>query len=250
VVSEPVSAFSTDLLHNLRAGLRLASFRRRPTVLLPSVEQLVALVLIDLVLGFFSDLAQFGLDGYVNLWGLPAALFYLPLLLLAAYVVSRRTQDGVRFCCCRSRSWLAQPITVAATVLGLVADFGWLDLPEPVPALLYRGPQFWWLLTAGFATLCLTRGQRRARLVEAGIVAVVIATPLLLLPRAAIAPLWMSDDDLAQAGHSYAVASEDAFYAQPDILRRSLAALRPGRQGIEDIYFVGVAGYAGRTCSG
>jgi hypothetical protein len=243
----PVSAFSAGLLHNLRAGLRLALFRRvEPLSFSVSVEQLVALVLIDLVLGFFSDLAQFGLDGYLNLWGLPAALFYLPLLLLAAYIVSRRTQDGAQVLLLPIAVLAAgQPITVAATVLGLVADFGWVDLPEPVPALLYRGPQFWWLVTAGFATLSLTHGQRRARLVGAGIVVVVIATPLLLLPRAAIAPLWMSDDDLAQTAHSYAVASEDAFYAQPDILRRSLAALSPGRQGIEEIYFVGVAGYAG-----
>jgi hypothetical protein len=243
----PRSAFSAGLLRNLHAGLRLALFRRvDPPSFSVTVEQLIALVLIDLALGLLSDLAQFGPDGYVNLWGLPAALFYLPLLLLAAYVVSRRTHDGGLALLIPIAVLAAgQPITVVATLLGLLADFGWVDIPEPVSVLLYRGPQFWWLLTAAFATWCLTRGQRRARLVEAGIVAVVIATPLLLLPRAAIAPLWISDDDVAQAAHSYAVASEDAFYAQPDILRRSLAALRPGRPGVEDIYFVGVAGYAG-----
>ena len=89
----PVSAFSAGLLRNLHAGLRLALFRRvDPLSFSASVEQLVALVLIDLVLGLLSDLAQFGPDGYVNLWGLPAALFYLPLLLLAAYIVSRRAR--------------------------------------------------------------------------------------------------------------------------------------------------------------
>ena len=243
----PVSAFCTGLLRNLRAGLRLALFRRvEPLSFSATVEQLVALVLIDLLLGFLSDLAQFGPDGYVNLRGLPAALFYLPLLLLAAHVVSRRTQDGSLALLIPIAVLAAgQCITVAGTVLGLLADLEWVDLPEPLSVLLFRGPQLWWLLTAGFAALCLTRGEPRARLLEAGIVAVVIATPLLLLPRAAIAPLWMSDDDGGQAARSYAVASEDAFYAQPDILRRSLAALRPGHPGVEDIYFVGVAGYAG-----
>jgi hypothetical protein len=168
------------------------------------------------------------------------------LLLLAAYVVSRRTQDGSLALLIPIAVLAAgQCITVAGAVLGLFTDLGWVDLPEPLSVLLYRGPQLWWLLAAGFAALCLTRGEPRARLLEAGIVAVVIATPLLLLPRAAIAPLWMSDDDGGHAARSYAVASEDAFYAQPDILRRSLAALRPGRPGVEDIYFVGVAGYAG-----
>jgi hypothetical protein len=240
------SAFCTGLLRNLRAGLRLALFRRVDSLSFSvTVEQLVALVLIDLLLGFLSDLAQFGPDGYVNLWGLPAALFYLPLLLLAAYVVSRRTQDGSLALLIPIAVLAAgQCITVAGIVLSLLADLEWVDLPEPLSVLLYRGPQLWWLLTAGFAALCLTRGEARARLLEAGIVAVVIATPLLLLPRAAIAPLWMSDDGGGHAARSYAVASEDAFYAQPDILRRSLAALRPGRPGVEDIYFVGVAGYA------
>ena len=243
----PVSAFCTGLLRNLRAGLRLVLFRRvDPLSFSATVEQLVALVLIDLLLGVLSDFAQFGPDGYINLWGLPAALFYLPLLLLAAYVVSRRTQDGSLALLIPIAVLAAgQYITVAGTVLGLLADLGWVDLPEPLSVLLYRGPQLWWLLTAGFAALCLTRGEPRARLLEAAIVAVVIATPLLLLPRAAIAPLWMSDDGGGHAARSYAVASEDAFYAQPDILRRSLAALRPGRPGVEDIYFVGVAGYAG-----
>src|SRR4030095_6010548 len=156
----PVSVFSAGLLRNLHAGLRLALLRRvDPLSLSASVEQLVALVLIDLVLGLLSDLAQFGPDGYVNLWGLPAALFYLPFLLLAAYVVSRRMHEGALALLIPIAVLAAgQPITVAATMLGLLADFGWVDLPEPVSVLLYRGPQFWWLLTAGLPTLCLTRG--------------------------------------------------------------------------------------------
>jgi hypothetical protein len=242
------SVFSTDLLRNLRAGLRLAFFRRvEPQSFTASVEQLIALVLIDLVLNFLSDLAAGGVDGRLNVWGLPGALFYLPLLLFAAYIVSRRERDAALAVLLPVAVLAARPyVTLAGAVLGLAADAGWLQLSERAQSVaLDWGPRLWWLLTAGFALLCLTRREPSAKLLHFGIVAVLVFAPLGLLPRTSIGPLWTADfDDEPQAAHSYAVASEDVFYAQPEILRRKLAALRPGRAGVEEIYFVGVAGYA------
>jgi hypothetical protein len=40
--------------------------------------------------------------------------------------------------------------------------------------------------------------------------------------------------------------NEDVFYLQPRILERELARLRPGRRGVIDLYFIGVAAYAGQ----
>jgi hypothetical protein len=245
------SAFSTDLLRNLRAGLRLAFFRRvEPQSFTASVEQLVALVLIDLALDSLSDLAASGLDGRLNFWGLPGALFYLPLLLLAAYIVSRRERDGALALLLPVAVLAArQYLTLAGAVLGLAADAGWLELSERAQSVaLDWGPLLWFLLTAGFALLCLTRREPGAKLLHFGIVAALVVAPLGLLPRTAIGLLWTANfderGDGPQATRSYAVASEDVFYAQPEILRRRLAALRPGRSGVEEIYFVGVAGYA------
>jgi hypothetical protein len=88
------SVFLADLGRNLRAGLRLAFFRRvEPRSFTATVEQFVALILIDLVLTCLADAAAAGLDGRFNPWGLPGALFYLPLLMLAGYVVARREED-------------------------------------------------------------------------------------------------------------------------------------------------------------
>jgi hypothetical protein len=42
------------------------------------------------------------------------------------------------------------------------------------------------------------------------------------------------------------VANEDVFYLQPKLLRQQLAALKPGRRGVIDLYFIGVAAYAGQ----
>jgi peptidase C13-like protein len=244
------SAFGAGLLQNLRAGLRLALLRRvERQSFSVTVEQFVALVLIYLLLGFLSDLAEYGFDGRFNPWGLPGALFYLPPLLLAAYIVSRRAQDAalallLPVAVLAVGEWIA----MVSAVLGLLLDFGWIDLPESELVFLLAVPPLWWLLAAGFAALRLTCGGLRGRLLEAGIVVVLISIPLVLLPRPSIAPLWIANDTGWLGGapgtQSYALASEAAFYAQPDILRRNLAALRPGRRGIEEIYFVGVAGYA------
>jgi hypothetical protein len=46
------------------------------------------------------------------------------------------------------------------------------------------------------------------------------------------------------AGPSVSVADEAAFHAQPALIEASLAALRPGRAGVPDVYFVGFGGYA------
>jgi hypothetical protein len=37
---------------------------------------------------------------------------------------------------------------------------------------------------------------------------------------------------------------EDVFYQQPKVLERELAAVRPGRRGLIDIYFIGIGGFA------
>jgi hypothetical protein len=80
-------------------------------------------------------------------------------------------------------------------------------------------------------------------------VVLLVFLPLWFIPRTSTGSLWTADpDERADAQEDarwYAVASENAFYAQPEILRRSLAALAPGRPGVESLYFVGVAGYAG-----
>src|SRR5215471_19358455 len=68
------------LRSNLLCGLRLAMFRRITLDRLNvSVEQLIALAAIDLVFSLAFDVASSGLHGRFNIWGLPGALFYLPL---------------------------------------------------------------------------------------------------------------------------------------------------------------------------
>jgi hypothetical protein len=245
------SVFLADLARNLRAGLRLAFFRRvEARSFIATVEQFVALILIDLVLTCLADVAAAGLDGRFNPWGLPGALFYLPLLMLAGYVVARREEDsGLVLRLPIAVLAAGQYITLGGMLLYGAADSGWLDISEPARYFAYhRGPYLWWLLSAAFAVVCLTQRTLHARLLHMATLALLLFLPLWFLPRASTGALWTARDDeqadARQEARYYAVSSEDALYAQPEILRRSLAELAPGRPGVEDLYFVGVAGYA------
>src|SRR5690242_13897934 len=103
----PSSGTLGALGNNLLCGLRLALFRRvRLEQLRVSVDQLIWLVIIDLLLAFTADFAAAGLPGRFNAWGLPGALFYLPLMLFAAYLVARRA--------CQPQLMLGLPIALLA----------------------------------------------------------------------------------------------------------------------------------------
>jgi Peptidase C13 family len=241
-----------DLLRNLRAGLRLALLLRvAPQAFVATAEQLIALVCVDVLSSLLSDMAYIGLDGRLNPWGLPGALFYLPLLLLASYVIARREKDIALLLLLPVCILAAgQYVTLATTALTVAADRGWLDLSARASyGVYYWGPYLWWLLIAATSVLRLTSRPVPVKLQNALVIALLLFVPLWFLPRSSTGPLWtQSADDPADAddddARAYASASEEALYAQPDILRRSLSALAPGREGVEDLYFVGVAGYA------
>ena len=79
------------------------------------------------------------------------------------------------------------------------------------------------------------------------VMAALVLAPGWYLPRTSIGPLWTSEDanaDTQDQARYYAAVTEEALYAQPDILRRALGALKPGTPRSEEMYFVGVAGYA------
>ena len=247
-----LAGFLGALARNLRAGGRLVQFRRvQPEAFSASVEQLIALVGIDLLLTFLGDFIAVGLHGTLNVLGLPGALFRFPLLVLACYVVARRERDA-RLALLVPIAVLAasQYISIASILLYLARDLGWLKLSvHAVRLAYYWAPYVWWLLVTAFALLCLTRRKLPGRLGYVALIAALVFLPQWFVPRTSNGPLWVEDSsedesDRTQEARWYAVASEDAFYAQPEILRRRLDALAPGRPGVGDLYFVGVAGYA------
>jgi hypothetical protein len=240
----------TGVARNLLGGLRIVCLRRvDERSFTATVGQLGALVLLDLILTCLADMASAGPDGRVNLDGLPNALFYLLPLLLAAYGISRRERNpGLITLLALSTLVAAQYLTTVNALIALALDKGWIDIGDRFTGLVYYwAPLAWWVLTSAVAVMRLTHRTWPARGVNAAIMAAALILPLWLAPRASGDPLWIANDSRAdplQEARYYAAASEEAFYRQPEILRTSLAAMQTGKPGVEDVYFVGVAGYA------
>ncbi len=101
----------------------------------------------------------------------------------------------------------------------------------------YPGLMVWWLLSLTVAYVHLVgRGFRRRR--GAGMRCrghlTLAPAPQLVLPVR----------DETEPRYQPSIEREDAFHAQGTLLTDSLAQLRPQRPGVEDLYFVGFAGYA------
>ena len=243
---QPRDSLLRGLRTNLLCGLRLAFFRRVSLDRLDvTVEQLIALALIDLAFAFAFDLTSAGFPGRFNWWALPGALFYLPLTLLAGHWISRVAQQP--------RLGLAVPIAllsaaqyVSIAAIGLSSLNGTLDLTgSAIYFVFYWGPFIWWAAITLFLVLTLVPGRLPVKLAALGLAAALVLAPTWVLPRASIGTLWVADDDASDSSERYdALASEAAFYAQPDLLRRALSAIVPGTRDRGHLYFVGVAGDA------
>jgi hypothetical protein len=241
-----VAGFRSDLRRNLAAGARAALFLPvRLADLRSTPGQIVALVLIGLGLQLLFAVLGEGTQGQFNLPGLPRALVYVPLLLLCGWVIAWRERAPVLlaavpvlFCA------LGLPYDAAFEALDLAVRSEWLGLDG------YEGAAGWawyalyaaWLAAMTVGILRLAQARPPRALFHAAVFGLVVALPLWHLPSV---PLWQAPpaDEGADAAW-YALSREEAFYSQPTLLDGALEAVQPERTGVEDLYFVGVAGYA------
>lgn len=240
----PVSAGAgPDLRANLAAGLRsLAFLGVRPGQWRPFPDQLVLLLGIDVLLAIGFSLAQNGLDGEFRWDGVPRALFPLALGLFAGWVIGRRSGAG--------NAWL----TVATVVLSTLC---WLDLVMDLFVIgrdrewwaadwTWSYPEYflhgWWALAASVA-VARAAGPRSflPRLGSAGWTIVLVAVPLWWTP---YTRLWVESAEESATAEAPAASREEVIYAQNRLLQASAARLAPQRPGVEDLFFVGAAGYA------
>jgi hypothetical protein len=231
-----------SLLRRLADGFRLTFFRDVPEERMQAGWG--AILVLALVTVAFPIAASFLLVGPTGEWSwypLPHALFHLPLIVgaavVAAYLLDRRS-DVAR---------LAYAALLISFVLDLFA-VGAVTLIQlntrrlrfvGTPALL---PALWFALAfTTYACRSVAPGVRRLAVIVSGLV--LLALPLGTLYRDRT--LWHApyNEEDASPGARMAIATEDAFYRQPEILSRELKALLPGRKGVIDVYFVGMAGY-------
>jgi hypothetical protein len=233
-----------DLGANLLCGLR-AVFLLAPRWRhwRPFAAQIVLLTLLDGVVGIAFDWLEAGGEGAFNGPALPRAVFIVPLALFAAWLVSWRARA----------SSLLLPVAAGLIAVTLWFDLAWsvlefLEAREWPPALrhadLADNALFgWWAVALGCCTARIAAAAFPVRAARFAWTVVVVAVPLWWVP---YQPLWQADDVAGpEAGtDTFAVSREDVFYGQARLLEEGLDRLAPQRPGVEDLYFVGAAGYA------
>ena len=244
------AGFVRGLVGNLRCGLRLLALLPLPQDRLEvSPEQLIALAVLDLLVGFLADFVVAGPHAQFNLWGLPGALFPVLLLLAAGFAAARVTRDPtLSLTLPVALLSINPPLELYSLALYLSGNAQWMDLSSRPLDLFYSWSAFvWWSAAACVCVSRLTRAALPQRMLAAATLALVVIAPAAVLPRGSIGVLWSETSDRngeEQPLHADALATEEAFYAQPEILRHQLAGVQPGRPGEQNLYFVGVAGSA------
>ena len=248
----PPEGFWLELRSNLAAGLRAAVFRRvRLSDLRPSPGQIVVLVLLGLAVQVLFELLRVGVQGEFNFQGLPRALVYVPLLLLSAFVIARRERVPallvavpVLFCAVGlpyDMAFEALDYAMFGVELGLG---GWLGLGgyDRAGEGLWYGLYALWLAAMILGIARITQASLPRAVRHAAVFGIFVALPLWYLPPDS---LWEARENAASASRDWdALRREDAFYRQQVLLDRAVNALRPERKGVEDLYFVGLAGDA------
>jgi hypothetical protein len=233
---------------NLAGGVRLALFRKPAAFAFhASAIQFIAIALTGLAVNCACSFALAGFGGTFDLLALPSELFWVPLGLLAGYLVARVMKD--------ENYALLVPIvvgsigivlTVAASLIWFAADRRWFTVPAVLGLTgVYQLAFVWWAASVTVAVRRLTIPLPDRGISPVAIVAIVVLLPAYFLPAE---PLWEAaldpDEAADQAGGKQAAFSESALYAQPQLLRAAVQQLKPERAGVEDLYFVGFAPYA------
>jgi hypothetical protein len=243
VIRHPVLVLADGIVSNIRNGLRLAFFlRSKPELLTSSAAAYVAITLFELFFELLQSLALAGFAGHVNVYSFGGAVFHIPLFLLSGFLIARvaRRDDLI----------LSLPVIFTAIwiPLGFLASIfygalgnGWFGKELPLESVSVGSAFFcWWILAVIIATLRMIAVWGRRKLEVFLVFLFILFIPLRYVPRG---DLWEKPYDDTETSDRFRIEKEDAFYAQPVLLEQALARLKPGTKGVEDLYFIGFAGY-------
>lgn len=200
------------------------------------VVKLCLLFLLDTATTFLIESAAVAFDGRLN-WAALAGLFVqMPFLLLAGWVAARRSLKGIE---ALHFPALAVAIGPPLTLLAFIAT--WFGAAQPLLlAWLYPALILWWTAVLLVAYVRLVgRGFRHGG--WAGMAWIVVAAGAFFLPHPS---LFLPAVQEEGPPYQPSIEREDAFHVQADLLDASLAQVKAQRPGVEDLYFVGFAGYA------
>ncbi|MCX7221311.1 MAG: caspase family protein [Burkholderiales bacterium] len=248
VNTSPVSTASALFAH-LKAGLAGALFLRiDPWQKNELWSQLILLTLLSLGLKFGRDFLEVGIHGHPSWYGLPGALFSLPLLMVTAWALCRLARQPEKTL---SILILLSSISLYYQVFQYILSWGLEQkiFPAAVSQWLHRSDE---ILLFLLALACATAACRvlqiagLKRIAALFLTAAIIAFPLshIYLDQSLWVAAYDSEASAKWDAQHRILESEDVFYLQPQLLERALAALQPSQLAAIQVFFVGVAGYS------
>ena len=239
-------ALAGALGRSLRGGLRLFALRSAPrSDFAPMPELFALLVALDLAVLFLFALAAVGLPGDLNVYELPRALLFVPLVLVLGMTAAPLDAEGeiLRLPVALAAAGLL--FTLLTSAMYLLAQHQWLPYVETYWTYFDYFALAWSAAVVIAAVMHLTAGALWARGLVSAAGVVLLVLPSLWLPMGLLwSPRYDESSGYATASF-HSLAAESSFYAQRDALERELSSLEPERPGIPDIYLVAAALYAG-----
>lgn len=233
-----------DLGANLLAGMRLALWLPlRSQAFRVGAGAFVALACFNVAVWLLADFARVGWPGQLHLAALEPYLAQMALVLLAALVIARIHDDpdlrlrlGVMWI---APAWLFELVATVLTTTVIVE--GASTGASGSAWLVGIDRMYWiWVCAAALRAVALVAPWRRWRFIPAAALAGALVALLNgYLPRP---ELWR-DLPAPALARAPGIEQEAAFHAQATLLDRMLATIQPGRSGVIDLYFLGVAAY-------
>jgi hypothetical protein len=230
----------------IRGGSRLVTFRHAsPADFERSAVLFATLVAIDICLMFVFCVIAFGVRGQLNLYEIPRALMFVPMVLAAGMVAQRASPGTDLLLLPVAFAGASIVMTIITSVIYILAQYQWVPFVETYWNVFDDVILGWLVAIVVLAVWRLVPGTPRARVATAAAALALVVLPSVWLPQGM---LWMPryDESGADALSSFhSLAQENAFYAQQGALERELAGVEPERTGVPDIYLVAAGLYAG-----
>ncbi len=230
--SGPVAFHLSSLRKNLRAGTRLALFLPvRSLDYRGSPLDFVLLLAVDFILWVFAGAARADFQGAFDPSAVSVYLATVPLVLLAALVVALAYRAPDRLMLVAVALVASDPlfelVGVALPIVGGMTGF-----VELLPAAFML-----WVWAAALRAVAVCAGRQRPQLYIGSLaVSGMVALAFFVFPQS---EAWQKPQAAEET--SAALAGERPFHAQGELIEHALAAIRPGRPGVTELYFVGFA---------
>jgi hypothetical protein len=227
-------------------ALRVAAFIKVPEERMrASWVEIMAAAFLALCVPTAYALIAGGGDGTFASRGVHSALLFVPVFLFGVAIVARiaRRDDAVPTMLFATLLAWAVIDAISLSIWAALTLIPESDAHPLLGSVFFYGPLAWLALAvARFASVTATVTSGRQAAVLAA------SAAFLAFPMAYLQPqrsLWVEDwSKRADTGRdAWAAADEQAFYRQPDLLAQELAAVKKGRPGIVDVFFIGMAGY-------